>query len=51
MNATQNTTLIILDGQSITLEQLDEKKSNLKGSERIVEVSQNVYETITRMNG
>ena len=42
---------ITLDGQSITLEQLQEKKDNLKGNERIVEVSSNTYETITRMNG
>ena len=42
---------IILDGQTITVEQLQEKKNNLRSGERIVEVSANTYETVTRMNG
>lgn len=42
---------IILDGQQVTVEQLQEKKDNLKGNERIVEVSSNTYETVVRMNG
>lgn len=42
---------IILDGQTITVEQLQEKKNNLRSGERIVEVSTNTYETVTRMNG
>lgn len=42
---------VILDGQQISVEQLQEKKNSLKNGERIVEVSSNTYETVTRMNG
>lgn len=42
---------VILDGQQISVEQLQEKKNSLKNGERIVEVSSNTYETVVRMNG
>ena len=42
---------IILDGQQVTVEQLQEKRNSLKNGERIVEVSSNTYETVVRMNG
>ena len=42
---------VILDGQQVTVEQLQEKRNSLKNGERIVEVSSNTYETVVRMNG
>ena len=44
-------TKITLDNVAITTEELQEKKQALANNERIVEVKENTYETITRMNG
>ena len=44
-------TKVILDNVEISTEELQEKKNSLSNSERIVEVKENTYETITRMNG
>lgn len=42
---------ITLDNVAITVEELNEKKQSLGINERIVEVQENKYETVTRMNG
>lgn len=44
-------TRVTLDNVAITTEELQEKKQSLANNERIVEVKENTYETITRMNG
>ena len=42
---------VTLDNVEISTEELQEKKNSLSNSERIVEVKENTYETVTRMNG
>lgn len=42
---------IMLDGNTITLEQLQEKMQVLKPGERIVESTPGKYETISRLHG
>lgn len=44
-------TKVTLDNVEISTEELQEKKNSLSNNERIVEVKENTYETITRMNG
>lgn len=44
-------TKITLDNVAISIEELQEKKKTLASNEKIVEVKENTYETITRMNG
>ena len=44
-------TKVILDNVEISTEELQEKRNSLSNSERIVEVKENTYETVTRMNG
>ena len=40
-----------LDNVEMTVEELQEKKNSLDSNKRIVEVTEGVYETITRLNG
>lgn len=40
-----------LDSVEMTVEELQEKKNTLGTDKRIVEVSEGVYETVTRLNG
>ena len=40
-----------LDSVEMTVEELQEKKNALGADKRIVEVSEGVYETVTRLNG
>ena len=40
-----------LDSVEMTVEELQEKKNTLGADKRIVEVSEGVYETVTRLNG
>ena len=42
---------VVLDGQEITYEELQEATSNLKANEKIVETSKGTFEKILRMNG
>lgn len=42
---------ITLDSVEMTVEELQEKKNTLGADKRIVEVSEGVYETVTRLNG
>lgn len=42
---------IKLDSVEMTIEELQERKNTLSSNERIVEVSEGVYETVTRLNG
>ena len=42
---------ITLDNVEMTVEELQEKKNSLDSNKRIVEVTEGVYETITRLNG
>lgn len=42
---------ITLDNVEMTMEELQEKKNTLGADKRIVEVSEGVYETVTRLNG
>lgn len=40
-----------LDGEEITMEQLNEKRRNLPNGLRIVETASGVYTTLTKLNG
>ena len=40
-----------LDSVEMTVEELQEKKNKLGADKRIGEVSEGVYETVTRLNG
>ena len=40
-----------LDSVEMTVEELQEKKQTLSPNKRIVEVSEGIYETVTRLNG
>ena len=42
---------ITLDNTEITVEELQEKKNSLDSNKRIVEVTEGIYETVTRLNG
>lgn len=46
----ENKDKVVLDSQEITREELEEKKKNLNGSQRIVESSPNNFVTLQRMN-
>ena len=42
---------ITLDNVEMTVEELQEKKNSLDSNKRIVEVTEGIYETVTRLNG
>lgn len=42
---------VTVDGQEMTLAQLEEKKKSLSPNERLVESAPGVYQILTRMNG
>lgn len=46
-----NENKVKLDNVEMTVEELQEKKNSLSSNERIVEVKEGVYETVTRLNG
>ena len=46
-----NENKVKLDNVEMTMEELQEKKNSLSSNERIVEVKEGVYETVTRLNG
>lgn len=46
-----NENKVKLDNVEMTAEELQEKKNSLSSNERIVEVKEGVYETVTRLNG
>lgn len=46
-----NENKVKLDNVEMTVEELQEKKNSLSSNERIVEVREGVYETVTRLNG
>lgn len=46
-----NENKVKLDNVEMTIEELQEKKNSLSSNERIVEVKEGVYETVTRLNG
>lgn len=51
INEIEQSVNLTLDNENITSDQLDEKLRNLKNNEKIVEVSKDNFQTITRMRG
>ena len=47
----ENDKKVTLDGEEISIQELEEKKNNLEKNERIVESAPDIYQSLQRMNG
>ena len=50
-NEKNTTNNVFLDNIEVTYDQLDERLRNLKNNEKIVETSNDSFQTVTRMHG